>query len=60
MLIEGTFFKFEGLQEMSVEGARGTPESLWKTLKGQVPLRLIKLKALRETEQVHMLSTSAR
>jgi hypothetical protein len=32
----------------------------WKTLKGQVPLRLIKLKSLRETEQVHTPSASAR
>ena len=49
VLIEGTCFKFERLQETSIEGARKTLEILLKTLKGQVPLRLIKLKALRET-----------
>jgi hypothetical protein len=60
VFIEGTCFKFKRLQETSVEGARRTPESIWKTLKGQVPLRLIKLIALREIEQVHTPSASAR
>jgi hypothetical protein len=37
VLIEGTCFKFERLQETSVEGARRTPESLLENTEGSSP-----------------------
>jgi hypothetical protein len=37
VLIEGTSFKFERLQETSVEGARKTPESLLENTEGSSP-----------------------
>jgi hypothetical protein len=34
VLIEGTYFKFERLQETSVEGARRAPKSLLENIEG--------------------------
>ena len=45
VLIEGTCFKFERLQETSVEGARKTPESLLENTEGSSPFETESVKS---------------